>query len=342
MKKQVYFLKDSRINDWLIQGFKKRNFPVSFLGMAHPPGLLTKSRISRILSLHSRYIRVSLKGLFMSRNGDIIICFLDVLGLYVFLFSKVLLQKRQIVVINIMFNEGPDLLTSVKKALYKVMLRSRRVYPTVTSGELPGIYKRVFNIPDKEFHLIHDCYGDLDQWEGRYGEGNYVFCGGINGRDWETLKKAALLLPDVRFVVIGPKRDTIGEPIPNNIDYAYNLPYKEFQKLIQDCSIVALPLNTEAPAGLIVIFSSGLMRKPIISTDSYTLREYVSSGNNGFLIKMSDHVALAEKIRELLGDPDKRHEFGEQLYQRVTQLGDPDVFVNKLINIVEKIEQTNN
>ena len=120
------------------------------------------------------------------------------------------------------------------------------------------------------------------------------------------------------------------------------MPYKEFQKLIQDCSIVALPLSTEAPAGLIVIFSSGLMRKPIISTDSYTLREYVSSGNNGFLIKMSDHVALAEKIRELLGDPDKRHEFGEQLYQRVTQLGDPDVFVNKLINIVEKIEQTNN
>jgi glycosyltransferase involved in cell wall biosynthesis len=101
---------------------------------------------------------------------------------------------------------------------------------------------------------------------------------------------------------------------------------------------VALPLNTEAPAGLIVIFSSGLMHKPIISTNSYTLREYVSTGENGFLIKMGDHVALAERIRELLGDVGKRQEFGEKLCSRVKEVGDPDVFVNKLINIVENIE----
>ncbi len=337
MKKQVYFLKDSRINDWLVDGFKRKDFPVHFMGMSHPPGLLTMSRVRRILSLHSRYIKVSLKCLLKSRKGDVIICFLDVLGLYVFLFSNLLLRKRHVVVVNIMFNEGSDTLTSAKKALYKIMLRDRRIYPTVTSGELPGIYKRIFNIPDKKFHLVHDCYGDLDQWEGIYGDGNYVFCGGINGRDWITLKKAAGLLPDVRFVVIGPKRETFGEAIPENIEYAFNVPYKQFQKILQDCSIVAMPLNTEAPAGLIVLFSAGLMHKPIISTNSFTLREYVSSGENGFLIKMGDHVALAERIRDLLGDAGKRHEFGEKLYRRVTELGDPDVFVTKLISIVEDI-----
>lgn len=340
MKRQIYFLKDSRINDWLAAGFEKKNFPVHFLGMSHPPGLLTMSRIKRILSLHSRYIMISLKSLFISRKGDIIICFLDVLGLYVFLFSKLLRRQRHIVVINIMFNDGRDTLTSIKKSLYKIMLRNRRIYPTVTSGELPGIYRRIFNVPDKQFHLIHDCYGDLDQWEGIYGDSNYVFCGGINGRDWLTLKKAAQLLPDVRFVVIGPKRETLGESMPDNMEYTYNVPYKQFQKSLRDCSLVALPLNTEAPAGLIVIFSSGLMHKPIISTNSYTLREYVSSGHNGYLIKMGDHVALADRIRELLGDADKRHEFGEKLYRRVNEVGNPDVFVSKLINIVENIEIT--
>lgn len=340
MKKQVYFLKDSRINDWLVDGFNQRDFPVHFIGMSHPAGLMKMTRIRRILSLHARYIGVSLKGLFRSSDGDIIICFLDVMGLYVFMFSKILFRKRNIVVINIMFNEGSDALTSIKRILFRSMLRSKCIYPTVTSSELPLIYNRIFNIPDKKFHLIHDCYGDLNRWEGIYTDSNYVFCGGINGRDWATLKKAAQLLPDVRFVVIGPKKYTLGETIPSNIEYSYNVAYKQFQKSLKDCSIVALPLDTEAPAGLIVLFSAGLMHKPIISTNSYTQREYVSTGESGFLIKMGDHVALAERIRELLADNDKRREFGEKLYTKVTELGSPDVFVSKLINIAEEIDST--
>jgi glycosyltransferase involved in cell wall biosynthesis len=175
--------------------------------------------------------------------------------------------------------------------------------------------------------------------EGVYDEDNYVFCGGINGRDWKTLIRTARLLPDVRFVAIGPQRDSMGDTKPPNIEYLYNVDYRQFQKLIQDCSIVAMPLDTEAPAGLIVLFSAGLMHKPIISTKSYTLREYISSGENGFLIEMGDHVALAERIRELLADNDKRREFGEMLYRKVTEVGSPDVFVSKLINIVEEIDQ---
>lgn len=336
MKQTVFFLKDSRINEWLISGFAIRDFPVQFMGMSNPSELLAMSRIKRMISLHSRYVQLSMKSLFKSRRGDVIICFLDVMGLYVFLLSRILFTRREIIVINIMFNDGVDFLTFIKRILFRMMLKNRRVHPTVTSSELPAIYKELFRIPDKHFFLLHDCYGRQKIYGDRPEEGDYVFCGGTNGRDWETLIKAADLLPDIRFVVVGPQRNTLGDKIPGNIDYFFNIPYDDFQQMMLKCSILALPLDTEAPAGLIVLFSAGLMHKPLVSTNNYTLREYVTSGETGFLIAMGDYLTLAEKIKELNKDSQKRREFGDRHFMKVMELGSPDAFIDKVIEIVQQ------
>ena len=338
MGKNVFFLKDSRINEWLLEGFARRGFPVQFIGMSNPGELLSLSRTQRILSLHTRYIQMSLKSLFKSKKGDVIICFLDVIGLYVFLLSSLLLRKREIVAINIMFNDGSDIMTSVKKLMFRLMLQNKHVFPTVTSSELPVTYKKLFRIDDKHFFILHDCFGDLTPLAYPPEEDAYVFCGGINGRDWKTLVQAASMLPAIRFVVIGPKKDTLGEAIPSNIEYYFNVPYSDFQSNILNCKMVALPLDTEAPAGLIVLFSAGLMHKPVITTNNFTLRDYITSGESGFLIKMGDHNALAERIRELDDNKQKRYEFGEKLFEKVMDLGSPDVFIDKIIEIVKEIK----
>lgn len=337
MNRSVFFLKDSRINEWLKAGFENRNFPVHFIGMTNPSELLSMSRIRRIISLHSRYFKMSFKCLTGSSKGDIIICFLDVIGLYVFLLSSVLGKKREILVINIMFNNGNDVLTSLKRLMFRMMLLSSHVHPTVTSRELPSIYRKIFKIPEKQFHLLHDCYGKQQPFENIQEEGGYIFCGGINGRDWTTLVKAAYLLPDIRFVVVGPQKNTIGDKMPGNVEYLYNIPFNDFQQLMLKCSMLTLPLDTEAPAGLIVLFSAGLMRKPLISTNNFTIREYITSGENGYLIDMGDYKALADKIRELNEDSQKRREFGERLFKRVKELGSPDAFIVNLIEIVNQI-----
>ncbi|HBE42609.1 MAG TPA: hypothetical protein DDW27_15680 [Bacteroidales bacterium] len=336
MKKTVFFLKDSRIHDWLISGFVKRDFPVQFMGMINPSELRAMSRIRRIISLHFRYAQLSLKSLLKSRRGDVIICFLDVMGLYLFLLSRILFSRREIIVINIMFNDGSDFLTSIKRKMFRMMLKNNRVHPTVTSSELSAIYKELFRIPEKHFYLLHDCYGDQEIYADRPEEGDYVFCGGTNGRDWKTLIKAADLLPDIRFVVVGPQRNTLGDKIPGNIEYFFNVSYNDFQKMMLKCSIVALPLNTEAPAGLIVLFSAGLMHKPLVSTNNYTLREYVTSGENGFLIEPGDYLTLAEKIKELNEDSLKRGEFGDRLFKKVVEIGSPHAFTEKVIEIVKQ------
>jgi glycosyltransferase involved in cell wall biosynthesis len=102
--------------------------------------------------------------------------------------------------------------------------------------------------------------------------------------------------------------------------------------------IIALPLNTEAPAGLIVLFTAGLMHKPVVSTNNITMREYITSGESGYLAGMGDHKALALRIRELHSDQELRKRIGENLFSKVAESGSPEVYIDKLISIVKGID----
>lgn len=338
MSKKVYFLKDSEISDWLVEGFSQRDFPIIFMGIENVAQTLQNSRISRIMKLHFRYIKLAVDCLFKSQKGDIIICLLDVLALYLFLLSKLTFKSREVVVINVMLNDQKDFINKKKLQLFKLMLKSKHIYPTVTSNNLIEHYKKLFDLPDKEFYLLHDCYGKLGKYKKSYQEGSgYVFCGGTNGRDWEVLLKIAELLPDVRFVIVGPKKDTLGDYGLSNIDYYYDIAFSKFQELIENCSLLALPLKTQAPAGLIVIFTAGLLSKPVISTDNATLREYIITEENGILVKLGDYKNFADEVSLLMSNLQKQRLFGERLYHRIEAIGSPQVFVDKIISITNQI-----
>jgi len=338
MNKKIIFLKDSEINDWLIQGFAQREFLIDFMGIKNSSRILSSSRIIRILNLHSRYLNLSFKALFQSKKDGIMICFLDVVGLYVFLLSRLLCKKRYIVPINIMFNDRKDFITTMKRLLFRSMLKSSSVYPTVNSEELSSIYRKIFNLPNKDFFVLHDCYGKLGKYKKHFSEGNNtVFCGGTNGRDWKTLIQIARLLPHVKFVIAGPAENTLGNNVPSNIKYYHNIPFLDFQHLIEESSVLALPLDTEAPAGLIVLFTAGLMSKAVVTTNNITMREYIQPGVNGLLVEMGNYENFAKQIDSLLSNKDKQREFGEKLCSHIEKLGAPLVYVDGVINIINFI-----
>jgi glycosyltransferase involved in cell wall biosynthesis len=339
MSVKVFFLKDSEINDWLISGFAQRDFSLTFLGINNSSQMLSTSRLLRIIVLHIRYLNLSLRAIFQSKKDDIIVCFLDIIGLYVFLLSKLLFKRISIIPINIMFNDRNEFISKMKRCLFRTMLKDSAVYPTVNSEGLSFLYKNLFKIPDKHFFILHDCYGKLKKYEKPFSEGNdTIFCGGTNGRDWKTLGQTARLLPDLKFVIAGPAKNTLGNNMPPNIEYYFNIPFSEFQRLIKECSVLALPIDTEAPAGLIVLFSAGLMSKPVIATDNVTMREYITSGENGFLIKRGDHINFSKQIDYLISDKQKQKEFGEKLFLKVEELGSPSAFVDKVIDIVQQVQ----
>ena len=71
----LFFLKDSRIDDWLVSGFKKRGCSVSFIGRNDRANVISMSRLIRIKTLHQQYLKIAWKGIMKSERKDIIICY---------------------------------------------------------------------------------------------------------------------------------------------------------------------------------------------------------------------------------------------------------------------------
>ena len=75
---------------------------------------------------------------------------------------------------------------------------------------------------------------------------------------------------------------------------------EDFMKEMCSCEIVALPLDTEAPAGLIVLFQAAGNMKYILTTDTMTTREYLSDEKGSLL--PNDIVAWKKAIKDRLGN----------------------------------------
>jgi glycosyltransferase involved in cell wall biosynthesis len=335
----VYFLIDGPVNDWLINGFKENKFDVQFIGINKFINKLYRFRFQRIVVLHYNYIIQSISAINKSKKDDVIICWLDVTALYLLIICSLFHFKRKIIAINIMFNEENNIINSIKRKMFRWMLNHDSINPTITSLKLEEIYTELFQLKDKRFYLLHDCYGnDIEYINIITKNDGYVFCGGSNGRDWSTLVKVASLLPDIPFIVVGPNKNVLGEVYPDNIDFYYDIPYNQFKLLMANCSLLALPLNTEAPAGLIVVFSAGLLSKAVVTTDNVTMREYIKSGVNGTLVKKGDFKEFAEKIKLLFNDSKKQEEYGHKLYDKIEELGSPDAYVKQVIEIVNQVK----
>lgn len=115
---------------------------------------------------------------------------------------------------------------------------------------------------------------------------NTVFCGGRNGRDWQFMIEVARSMPNVDFHLVMPQSvyEECKNVLPSNVYAKFNLPIKEFMKEMCSCEIVALPLDTEAPAGLIVLFQAAANMKYVITTDTMTTREYLGDGRGCLVV----------------------------------------------------------
>lgn len=139
----------------------------------------------------------------------------------------------------------------------------------------------------KNFFLLHDVYHDYYKINDNSISVNpkSVFCGGHNGRDWNFIIQLAHNMPDITFNLVMPidVYNKYKATLPDNVNAKYNIPLNEFMEEMCKSAVVALPLDTEAPAGLIVMFQAVANMKYIITTDTMTTREYLAEGKGCLL-----------------------------------------------------------
>lgn len=226
-----------------------------------------------------------IKVLYISKKDDIIICWFDFQAVLCYWIGLLFIKPRRIICVNLMLKKKTSLRNKLVTWLYKGALMNRRFIASVTSVEYGIQLLERLNIK-KELFLLHDVYNDSYQFQKNVTiVQNSIFCGGRNGRDWNFMLEVARSIPECIFNLVMPKDiyAKLNMDLPSNVIVKCNLSYNEFMEELCKSELVCLPLDTEAPAGLIVLFQSAANMKYILTTETCTTREYLSEGRGSLL-----------------------------------------------------------
>lgn len=258
-----------------------------------------------------------------SKKGDIIVSVYDFQGVLCYWIGLLTMRQRKILGINLLLKEKSSLRNRVARFLYRRALKSRWFQTTVSTADYGNRMVRYLRL-DRRLPLLRDVFYDSYLTEAEampHSDGGYVFSGGRNGRDWNFLLKVAAGLPHIKFRLAMPATVLAGmkerqTPISPNVECQCDLSMHEFNALIAGSSLVALPLDTESPAGLIVVFQAAAHNKPIIITDTVSTHDYVSDGK-GFPIK-NDTDTWQHTIQHIFSHPQEAAHSARQLAAFIT------------------------
>lgn len=268
---------------------------------------LIHGEVDEIYSPKSKRLIVGwLKGcknaLEVSHSDDTIVCWYDFQAILCYWLCRFTFKRRKIVCVNLLLKDKDSAKNKIVAWLYKKALKGKHFVASVTSKEYGKHIKKRLCIK-KNFFLLHDVYHDSYYYDKHVEvKPNTVFCGGRNGRDWHFMVEVAMAMPSVEFHLVMPEstyHELMGD-LPNNVIAKYNISIEDFMKEMCSCEIIALPLDTEAPAGLIVLFQAAANMKYIITTDTMTTREYLSDGRGCLL--PNDVEVWKKAINEKLGN----------------------------------------
>jgi glycosyltransferase involved in cell wall biosynthesis len=177
-----------------------------------------------------------------------------------------------------------------------------------------------------------------------------LFVGELGNRKgvFDILKAIPLVVAsdkDVRFWFAGKEESQqVGDDIEQTCTSEGINEYVKFlgavtgsskMKLFQKATVFLLPSYGEnLPYALLEAMSSGL---PVIVTPVGAIPELVQDGLNGFIIDPGNHIALADRIAQLLNDPGLCQRMGAANRSVIRELYVPEVAIHRFDQIYSKL-----
>ncbi|GAB2778894.1 glycosyltransferase family 4 protein [Salinimicrobium soli] len=113
------------------------------------------------------------------------------------------------------------------------------------------------------------------------------------------------------------------------------LPYTQIREQIAKANVVVLPSFAEAlPMTWIEAMA---MEKPLITSNIGWAKEVMTDGKTGFTVDPKDHNGYAEKVLQLLKDPELATKMGKAARERVLEKFSSDVVVKQNIQFYNKL-----
>lgn len=174
-------------------------------------------------------------------------------------------------------------------------------------------------------------------------EKDYIFSGGGSSRDYATLVRAANNVA-ASFIIVALKdpvtRKTSleGITLPSNVTVLQSRPHDQFFKLIQESKIMIIPLKDIPHVGgqkvLLETFSTG---KPVITTRTAGMEDYVEDGKTGILVSPNNPDELKIAINSLLKDDHLRKLIGSNARKAFETTYNPVEIGKRVSEIIEEV-----
>lgn len=144
--------------------------------------------------------------------------------------------------------------------------------------------------------------------------------------------------PDIKLIIIGggPQKQELVELI-NKLDLKNNVEFRGFVSEEEKNSILSSSIAMLFPSlcegfGL-VILESFMLEKPVLVADNRPLSDIVENNIDGYIIEAKDQNGWAEKIINLIQNPDSAKKMGSVGKQKVLD----NYSLNKMISNIESM-----
>jgi len=200
-----------------------------------------------------------------------------------------------------------------------------------SSEEIRQIRKEFFKVENNQ--LVIGLIGRINSWKGQ-----------------QLLLEAFNLIandfPEAKLVFVGsapPGQDFFLQDLENKIqefklmDRVEIVPFQQNIWLFWDSIDIAVVPSTEPePFGMVAIEAMAA-KKPVIAANHGGLTEIVIPNLTGYLFEPGNKNDLSDYLKELIQDPDKRSQFGENGFKRVNEVFSMKNHTEKIENIFEEI-----
>jgi alpha-maltose-1-phosphate synthase len=133
----------------------------------------------------------------------------------------------------------------------------------------------------------------------------------------EGFRRAAI--PGAEFVLVGP---VVGSGRPwrglSGVRQVGRVPFGDLPSQFQQCDVFLLPSLVEGlPQTLLEAMACGL---PVIVTENTAGPEVVRDGSDGYVVPIRDPDSIADRLRELFENPERRRTMGAEGRRKAEEL----------------------
>jgi len=100
-------------------------------------------------------------------------------------------------------------------------------------------------------------------------------------------------------------------------------------------------MTSEREGGPTTVLEALYKRTPVVSTDVGVVSEAITDGGSGYIAKVSDSEALAEKVEILLKDEEKRKSFAALAYDSFLKTFTTEKLGENTFNIYKEVMHEN-